>query len=563
AQSAANIVIEKFYKCEDKPKQKVHLMLELKTFTRPQVIDITCITPIPLGNQLKLSANIDLENRFSVKGWQHLVTIEDDLCRVVQMYMGPFAYDIEVAMGIPRGTCPLQKAQNAANFVMEDFYKCENVPKQKIDLSIKLKTFSHPQIIDLDLFTPIPLGNQFKVSLDIDQENIFNQENWGHLFSFDDDLCRFIQMYLGLLAYDIQVAMGIPRGSCPLPKKNLNGLIGIKTSIGPKIPVQSLKVWDIPIVRSVVEALSKRNLCEQLLKVSSGIIFCQFGRVIKEKRTWLRKGRNEAQSAVNFIIEKCYNCENITRQTVNLTIKPKTFTHPQIADISLITPIPLGDHLRFSVDVDLENKFSAKNWERLVTIEDDYCRARRIYLGPLAYDMETSMGIVPRGVCPVPKAQSAANFVIDSFYKCKDVPNQKINLIIKPKTFSRPQVLDLTFITPIPLGEQVKLILDVELENKFIVKNWQRLVTIEDDFCRVIQMYVGPLAHDVETAMGIPRGICPVPKGNYHAINYTIDFNLFRLQAFPFGKLRITNRILEKRNRNVILCAVTMISNMK
>lgn len=39
---------------------------------------------------------------------------------------------------------------------------------------------------------------------------------------------------------------------------------------------------------------------------------------------------------------------------------------------------------------------------------------------------------------------------------CSDLPHQKIvEFTVVPKTFSLPQVLDITLITPIPLGNQL------------------------------------------------------------------------------------------------------------
>lgn len=52
-------------------------------------------------------------------------------------------------------------------------------------------------------------------------------------------------------------------------------------------------------------------------------------------------------------------------------------------------------------------------------------------------------------------------------------------------------------------------------------------------------------------------------QGHYHTVNYTIDFNLLKLQGFPFGKMRLIKKILEKRNRNILMCTVCIISNMK
>lgn len=117
----------------------------------------------------------------------------------------------------------------------------------------------------------------------------------------------------------------------------------------------------------------------------------------------------------------------------------------------------------------------------------------------------------------------------------------------------------------------------------FNSKNWQHLFTFDEDFCRFVDMYLGLLAYDMEVAMGIPRGACPIPKvaikyifeflikikncnylqGHYHAVNYTIDFRMMKLQTFPFGKLRLTLKILEKPSRNVTSCFVFIISNIK
>lgn len=56
-----------------------------------------------------MSARIDLQNPVSIKNWQHLATIEDEMCRFLQMNLGPIAYDMYTAMGIPEGACPIPK----------------------------------------------------------------------------------------------------------------------------------------------------------------------------------------------------------------------------------------------------------------------------------------------------------------------------------------------------------------------------------------------------------------------------------------------------------------------
>ncbi|KAF2895133.1 hypothetical protein ILUMI_11038 [Ignelater luminosus] len=560
AQSAANFIIERVYNCENVSNQIITLIVKPKTFTLPQIVDITIITPIPIGNQLKLSAKIDLQGKLTMENWQHLVTIEDDLCRFFHMYMGPIAHDMETAMGIPNGGCPIPKAQSAANFIIENFYNCEDIPNQKVNLNIKPKTFFQPEVVDVTLITPIPLGNQLKISADIDLENTFRSKNWQRLVTIEDDFCRG---HYHVVNYTVDWNM--------------------------------LRVQGIPFgkLRVTTKYVEKRD---------KNVISCI------------------AQSTANLIIESSNKCKDVPNQKIDITVKPKTFFNPQVIDVTVITAIPIGNQLKFSIKLDLENKFSVDNWQHLVTIEDDYCRALQMYLGPLGYDILYAMGI-PKGSCPIPKghyhvvnytmdlnmlrlqgipfgklrvtpkfiekrdknvvsctAQSARNLIIESSHKCEDVPNQKIVLIVEPKTFSSPQVVDITLITPIPLGDQLKFSIKIDLENKFDVNNWQHLVTIEDDFCRAVQIYVGPIGYDILYFMGIPR-TCPVPKvlrnsylvfihlinsclqGHYHAVNYTMNLNQLKLQTIPFGKLHITIKFVEKRDKNVISCVVFIVSN--
>ncbi|KAF2895134.1 hypothetical protein ILUMI_11039 [Ignelater luminosus] len=444
-------------------------------------------------------------------------------------------------------------AQTSANFLIEDSYTCKDVPNQKINLTIKPKTFSRPQIIDVTLVTPIPLGNQLKFTVIIDLQNKHSARGWQHLVTVDDDLCRARQLYMGPLAYDMETALGVlPRGVCPIPQ------YVAKVDLENKF---SVKNW------------------QHLFTIEDD--FCRamqiyFGRLAYDMETAMGilprgvcpipKGNYHAAAENNDVIytflgSKC--CKGEPNQKINLTIKLKTFSHPQIVDITLITPIPLGNHLKILADIYLENKFITKSWEHLITVEDDFCRIRQLYMGHLAYDMETAMGVIPRGVCSIPKTQIAAYFVLEDSYPCNDVPNRKVNFTIIPKTFSRPQVIDLTVVTPIPLGNQLKFIMNIDLENNIGVKTWQRLVQLEDDFCRAMQLYVGTFLYEVETAMGIqPRGVCPIPKGNYHAVNYTADFSLLKVhEAFPFGKLRTTIKYLEKSSKDIISCIVIIVIN--
>ncbi|KAF2900307.1 hypothetical protein ILUMI_05880 [Ignelater luminosus] len=150
-------------------------------------------------------------------------------------------------------------------------------------------------------------------------------------------------------------------------------------------------------------------------------------------------------------------------------------------------------------------------------------------------------------------------FHIESVSMCEEVPNQAVKFYLSPRD-SVPglQRVDINLTSNKPIGENTKLKCTGYSE---INKRWIRLFHYEDDFCHTFNTYVGQLFYDMERAAGILPGTCPMPKGNYHIVNFTLDYQKLKLQSFPFGKMKYLLECSDKTTKAVTSCLNIVIVN--
>ncbi|KAF2900305.1 hypothetical protein ILUMI_05878, partial [Ignelater luminosus] len=158
--------------------------------------------------------------------------------------------------------------------------------------------------------------------------------------------------------------------------------------------------------------------------------------------------------------------------------------------------------------------------------------------------------------------QSAENFLIESYEWCKNLTNPTIKVYVTFKDFiPGHQTIDANLSTPITMGENAVLRIYLELEAKLRRDRWVHLITLEDDFCRMAQMYFGEFWYDLERAAAVLPRTCPIQRGNYHIMNHKLNFAKLKLQTFPFGRLRVTMLMQDKSTKNVLCCSIGIIAN--
>ncbi|KAF2888464.1 hypothetical protein ILUMI_17709 [Ignelater luminosus] len=113
-----------------------------------------------------------------------------------------------------------------------------------------------------------------------------------------------------------------------------------------------------------------------------------------------------------------------------------------------------------------------------------------------------------------------------------------------------------------PLGNDVLGTFYVEADTQLGEReNWFHIFTIEDGICRIFDRFLGQLIYDMERAIGILPKSCPIPRGSYHAVNYSMNFQTLRLQTFPFGKIRVKANGVDRPKKDKLWCFNIIIIN--
>ncbi|KAF2887278.1 hypothetical protein ILUMI_18895, partial [Ignelater luminosus] len=159
--------------------------------------------------------------------------------------------------------------------------------------------------------------------------------------------------------------------------------------------------------------------------------------------------------------------------------------------------------------------------------------------------------------------QNAYNIVLQKFYWPEGKSEQRVQFFVNPINFAPGyQLVEFNYSSPIPLGNDVmvrcNIYLDIGTKN---TKNWSLLFPINEEFCKFTDKYLRQFFYDMETAVGIIPKSCPIPKGTYHALNYTMNFRTLKLQTFPFGDMKLTVSGVTKHSRKELWSYVVLLSN--
>ncbi|KAI4460249.1 hypothetical protein MML48_6g00009351 [Holotrichia oblita] len=90
----------------------------------------------------------------------------------------------------------------------------------------------------------------------------------------------------------------------------------------------------------------------------------------------------------------------------------------------------------------------------------------------------------------------------------------------------------------------------------------QLMTVYEEDTCSAMYKYIGDMVDDMEKAVNIKPGTCPVPKGTYGLNEYYLDLSQIPLNFIPEGIIRTIFTITNKNTKEVLLCYSTEIENL-
>ncbi|KAF2887243.1 hypothetical protein ILUMI_18930, partial [Ignelater luminosus] len=102
----------------------------------------------------------------------------------------------------------------------------------------------------------------------------------------------------------------------------------------------------------------------------------------------------------------------------------------------------------------------------------------------------------------------------------------------------------------------VKIIAYVSVEHR-----WIHLTNITSKFCQFFRNYLGPVRKPVLTNVGLSEDTCPIPKGNYHAINVNLDMRHSRIPMFPYGLFKVHSALHHAATDEMKICFETLMEN--
>ncbi|KAF5271190.1 hypothetical protein FQR65_LT05334 [Abscondita terminalis] len=156
------------------------------------------------------------------------------------------------------------------------------------------------------------------------------------------------------------------------------------------------------------------------------------------------------------------------------------------------------------------------------------------------------------------KAFTYTNFYINKYEDCDPQNRSKLSYRLYVK--DNFQYIDYDVTLPVELDHRVgvRFIIESTVNER---QYTQLLSTYEKNYCLTMQKYGGEFWYDFQRSMQLIPGSCPIPKRRYRVINNKMNFSKIALQTFPFGKMRITLKVMENANQNVVFCVRLLIEN--
>ncbi|KAF2889617.1 hypothetical protein ILUMI_16556 [Ignelater luminosus] len=137
---AIHFVLKDFYLCKEYFHSKVQFYVHPRDYNPGlQLADVNFSTPLPLGTNVltKVQAVADMQ-MIGRDIWIPLFTVEDDLCRILYMYLGQLMYDLQRDFGILPKSCPVPRGTfHAVNHTFNyRTLKLQTFPFGKINITI-------------------------------------------------------------------------------------------------------------------------------------------------------------------------------------------------------------------------------------------------------------------------------------------------------------------------------------------------------------------------------------------------------------------------------------------
>ncbi|KAF2887685.1 hypothetical protein ILUMI_18488 [Ignelater luminosus] len=117
---AIHFVLKDFYLCKEYFHSKVQFYVHPRDYNPGlQLADVNFSTPLPLGTNVltKVQAVADMQ-MIGRDIWIPLFTVEDDLCRILYMYLGQLMYDLQRDFGILPKSCPVPRLDSQGNYLI-------------------------------------------------------------------------------------------------------------------------------------------------------------------------------------------------------------------------------------------------------------------------------------------------------------------------------------------------------------------------------------------------------------------------------------------------------------
>ncbi|KAF2886639.1 hypothetical protein ILUMI_19534 [Ignelater luminosus] len=127
------------------------------------------------------------------------------------------------------------------------------------------------------------------------------------------------------------------------------------------------------------------------------------------------------------------------------------------------------------------------------------------------------------------------------------------------------QLVNLNYSSPIPIGSNVLVKLNIDADTQLLTRKetWMPLYVLDEDLCKLFDLFLGQLIYDMQRALGILPKSCPLPRGTFHAVNHTIDSKTLKLQTFPYGNIRFRVSGIEKQSKESLFKLGIIIKNNK
>ncbi|KAJ3643052.1 hypothetical protein Zmor_025790 [Zophobas morio] len=132
------VTITKFENCDANADYPIKMSFKIKEENGVQILEEGSVSSkVALGNNIKDTAEV-----FAMESgkWEHLITINENLCDAVNKYMGEFMHDLQEKAGLERGACPVPAGDYKVEQHTLDFgnFKFKKIPEGEFRVKVTL-----------------------------------------------------------------------------------------------------------------------------------------------------------------------------------------------------------------------------------------------------------------------------------------------------------------------------------------------------------------------------------------------------------------------------------------